>query len=165
MLKNFLLLLLLFHSNTFGNEKNTLTFHHTPKKIQDINLIDLNNKTLNFKDLSKKIIIINFWATWCPPCIKEIPDLLKLQTEFSKKLSVLFISIDSSPENVIPKFKKKNKFKDFIVFTDQDFKISNLLEIKKMPTTLIIKDGMEISRVEGYFDWLNPEVKKKIQDL
>ena len=91
--------------------------------------------------------------------------MLKLQTEFSKKLSVLFISIDSSPENVIPKFKKKNKFKDFIVFTDQDFKISNLLEIKKMPTTLIIKDGLEISRVEGYFDWLNPEVKKKIQDL
>tara|TARA_E500000178_G_scaffold332426_1_gene366213 strand:+ start:1734 stop:1856 length:123 start_codon:yes stop_codon:yes gene_type:complete len=40
-----------------------------------------------------------------------------------------------------------------------------LLEIKKMPTTLIIKDGLEISRVEGYFDWLNPEVKKKIQDL
>tara|TARA_B100000989_G_scaffold282047_1_gene246775 strand:- start:3761 stop:4261 length:501 start_codon:yes stop_codon:yes gene_type:complete len=163
--KIFFLFLILFHSNISSVEKNKLVFHHTPKKIQDINLIDLNNENLSLKEFPKKIIIINFWATWCPPCIKEIPELLKLQEKFKNKLVVFFVSIDSSPEKVIPKFVKKNKFKNFNVFSDQDFKVSNLLKITKMPTTIIMKDQLELSRIEGYFNWLTPEVQKIIKKL
>ena len=58
------------------------------------------------------MILLNFWATWCPPCIKEIPDLQKLKKEFGSKLDVFFISVDSNFEEVVPKFLKKINFQN-----------------------------------------------------
>ena len=71
-------LFILFISNlSYSYENNQLLLHNTPKKIDIVKLDTLNEKQINifkkFKD--KKIFLLNFWATWCPPCIKEIPEL------------------------------------------------------------------------------------------
>ena len=63
-----------------------------------------------FFGTNEKVILLNFWATWCPPCIKEIPALQKLKKEFGSGLEIFFISVDSNFEKVVPKFLKKNKF-------------------------------------------------------
>ena len=112
------------------------------------------------------MLLIDFWATWCPPCIKEIPDLLEIQEKFKEKIKLVFISVDSSPEEVIPNFIKKNKFKNFDVYTDQNFLTSKSLNIKMMPTTIVVnKELFEIARITGYAKWLDKSFIKKIEEL
>ena len=101
----FFLLFSFYHAE--ANDNNELIFHNSPKKIEALNLKKLDGTSVNIKNISNNYLIINFWATWCPPCIKEIPDLLEIQEKFKGKIKLVFISTDSSPEKVIPKFIKK----------------------------------------------------------
>ncbi len=165
MLKIFFFIFLFFY-HAEANDDNELFFHNESKKIEVLSFTTLDGSKYKLDDFSDKYLIINFWATWCPPCIKEIPDLLKLQKIFHKKLKIIFISVDSSPEKVITKFIKKNNFKKFDVFTDEDFSISRKLNVTKMPTSLIInKEGKEIARLSGYANWLKDSFIEKIKNL
>ena len=160
----FFLLFSFYHAE--ANDNNELIFHNSPKKIEALNLKKLDGTSVNIKNISNNYLIINFWATWCPPCIKEIPDLLEIQEKFKDKIKLVFISIDSSPEKVIPNFIKKNKFKNFDVYTDQQFLASKNLNIKIMPTTIIVnKELFEIARITGYAKWLDKSFIKKIEEL
>tara|TARA_E500000331_G_scaffold346107_1_gene384527 strand:- start:331 stop:831 length:501 start_codon:yes stop_codon:yes gene_type:complete len=160
----FFLLFSFYHAE--ANDNNELIFHNSPKKIEALNLKKLDGTSVNLRNISNNYLIINFWATWCPPCIKEIPDLLEIQEKFKDKIKLVFISIDSSPEKVIPNFIKKNKFKNFDVYTDQQFLASKNLNIKIMPTTIIVnKELFEIARITGYAKWLDKSFIKKIEEL
>ena len=160
----FFLLFSFYHAK--ANDNNELIFHNSPKKIEALNLKKLDGTSVNLRNISNNYLIINFWATWCPPCIKEIPDLLEIQEKFKDKIKLVFISVDSSPEKVIPNFIKKNKFKNFDVYTDQNFLTSKSLNIKIMPTTIIVnKDLFEIARITGYAKWLDKNFIKKIEKL
>ena len=160
----FFLLFSFYHAE--ANDNNELIFHNSPKKIEALNLKKLDGTSVNLRNISNNYLIINFWATWCPPCIKEIPDLLEIQEKFKGKIKLAFISVDSSPEKVIPNFIKKNKFKNFDVYTDQQFLASKNLNIKIMPTTIIVnKELFEIARITGYAKWLDKSFIKKIEEL
>lgn len=149
-----------------ANENNQLIFHDTPKKIENLTLTKLNDSKVKISQFSNKFLIVNFWATWCPPCVKEIPDLIELEKKLNNKIKVIFISLDSNPKDSVKKFIKKNKFKNFEVYTDNNFSISKKLNVKVMPTTVIIdKNLREVSRLSGYADWLDDEIFKKIEDL
>ena len=162
-------LFILFISNlSYSYENNQLLLHNTPKKIDIIKLDTLNEKQINIfnKFQDKKIFLLNFWATWCPPCIKEIPELIKLRKKYINSIEVFFISVDSNPKKMIPKFLKKNKFEDFLIFIDNELKITKKLGVKIMPTTLIVdKDLNEIARVKGYIDWLDESVINELNSL
>ena len=160
----FFLLFSFYHAE--ANDNNELIFHNSPKKIEALNLKKLDGTSVNLRNISNNYLIINFWATWCPPCIKEIPDLLEIQEKFKEKIKLVFISVDSSPEKVIPNFIKKNKFKNFDDYTDQQFLASKNLNIKIMPTTIIVnKELFEIARITGYAKWLDKSFIKKIEEL
>ena len=160
----FFLLFSFYHAE--ANDNNELIFHNSPKKLEALNLKKLDGTSVNLRNISNNYLIINFWATWCPPCIKEIPDLLEIQEKFKEKIKLVFISVDSSPEKVIPNFIKKNKFKNFDVYTDQNFLTSKSLNIKIMPTTIIVnKELFEIARITGYAKWLDKSFIKKIEEL
>ena len=109
-MKLFLFLLILVISNlSHSYENNQLLLHNKPKKIEVVELNDIDGKIADKikKTKNKKIYLLNFWATWCPPCLKEIPELLELKEKHKKQIEVLFISVDSNPQKVIPKFLKK----------------------------------------------------------
>ena len=94
-------LFILFISNlSYSYENNQLLLHDTPKKVDTIKLDTLSEKQINifnkFKD--KNFFFLNFWATWCPPCIKEIPELIKLRKKYINSIEVFFISVDSNPK-------------------------------------------------------------------
>lgn len=159
-------LVLFFSFFVNANDNNVLLFNNSPKKIENLKLEDINGKIKSLNDLNSDFFILNFWATWCPPCIKEIPDLIQLEKKFNKKFKVIFISVDSRPKRTIKKFLKKNKFKKFQTFTDQNFEISKKLEVKVMPTSIIVDSNLnEISRVEGYINWLDKKIIKKLAKL
>mgnify|MGYP001199534763 FL=1 len=122
-MKYFIFIIFLVISNlSYSYENNQLLLHNQPKKIDLIKFETLEGKQVNITKLlkTKKIILINFWATWCPPCIKEIPDLLELEEKHKKEVKLVFISVDSNPKKAIPKFLKKNNLEGFKSFIDKN---------------------------------------------
>ncbi len=160
-------LLILFHSTINSKDNNELILHNTIKEIESFQLIDLENRKTDFAKFKKfDFVIINFWATWCTPCIREIPDLLKVQEKFKNKFKIIFISMDSNPKESVKKFLKKNKFERFNTYTDTGFNIAKKLNVKVMPTTIIINQSFnELSRITGYHDWLSSETIKLLENL
>jgi len=80
----------------------------SPMPLPDFNLPDVSGKLHNISEWQGKILIINFWATWCPPCLKEIPELVALQKQYSTKgLQVIGVAIDD--QNSVEEFLVSNK--------------------------------------------------------
>ena len=168
-MKYFIFIISLVISNlSYSYENNQLLLHNPAKKINFFDLETLDGKKVEVADklIKKKLILVNFWATWCPPCIKEIPDLLNLEKRFEKDIEIIFVSVDSNPAKVVPKFLKNNELENFQTYIDKKLNLTKELEVKVMPTTLIITEGpYELSRVEGYIDWLNKELLTELEKL
>ena len=168
-MKYFIFIIFLFISNlSYSYENNQLLLHNPAKKINFFDLETLDGKKIKVAEklVKKKLILINFWATWCPPCIKEIPDLIKLKKKFDKDIDIIFVSVDANPAKVIPNFLKKNELENFQTYIDKKLNLTKELGVKVMPTTLVINEGLfELSRVEGYIDWLNQELLNELENL
>ena len=157
---------IIFSNLSYSDDNNQLQINKPPVSIEPFTLITENGIEENFFNTNEKVILLNFWATWCPPCIKEIPDLQKLKKELGSRLEIFFISVDSNFDKVVPKFIKKNKFSKLKVFNDQKLIISNKFKVRIMPTTIIInKEFKEIYRVVGYVDWQSQKYKSLIKNL
>ena len=94
MIRFILLIYLIFSSNlSYSDDNNQLQISKPPINIEPFELITKNGEKQTLLN-TDKVIILNFWATWCPPCIKEIPELQKLKKEFGTSVEVFFISVD-----------------------------------------------------------------------
>ena len=168
-MKYFIFIISLVISNlSYSYENNQLLLHNPAKKINffDLETVDGKKVEVANKLNKKKLILVNFWATWCPPCIKEIPDLLNLKKRFEKDIEIIFVSVDANPAKVVPKFLKNNELENFQTYIDKKLNLTKELEVKVMPTTLIITKGpSELSRIEGYIDWLNKELLTELEKL
>ena len=168
-MKYFIFIISLVISNlSYSYENNQLLLHNPAKKINFFDLETLDGKKVEVANKlnKKKLILVNFWATWCPPCIKEIPDLLNLEKRFERDIEIIFVSVDANPIKVVPKFLKNNELENFQTYIDKKLNLTKQLKVKVMPTTLIIKKGpYELSRVEGYIDWLNKGLLTELEKL
>ena len=117
------------------------------------NLVD--NKEIDLAKLEGHVLIVDFWATWCPPCVKEIPDFVEMYKKYKdKQFTIVGISVDTEMKEV-EKFIKEHKMTYPIVMVSEEIKAAfeKALEkpIRGMPTTLIIdRAGKIISVHEGY---------------
>ena len=109
------------------------------KKLYDI--LDLNSK-----------YVVNFWATWCIPCKKELPDLKKMQTD-NKDFNIIIISIDKKPIKDQLNFLTKNKVNVLTTYFDKNMTFFKSLKLRGIPTTLLIKDQKIIAKKEGIFSY------------
>ncbi len=119
----------------------------------DFTARDTDGKTVRLADyLGKKAIVLNFWATWCEPCIAEFPHLRKLQTANQDKLQILGVAMDG-PESVanVPAFAKRNQI-NFPVLLDEDSHVAAIYNPKKSAplSVLIDKQGHIAAIREGY---------------
>jgi peroxiredoxin len=112
------------------------------KKAPNFTLKSTDGKTIKLSDYKGKVVIIDFWATWCPPCRRGIPDLISIQKEYKKKMVVIGISLDA--ENTIkdvPGFIKENGINYPIVYGD-DKVVADYGGIRSIPTSFVIdKEG------------------------
>ncbi|MEQ8471472.1 MAG: TlpA disulfide reductase family protein [Marinoscillum sp.] len=121
--------------------------------ISKIKLADLKGETLDKEQFKNKIVILNLWATWCTPCIREMPDLVKMQNELPGDF-VLLLASDESLEK-IQQFIERRPFD--LAFAQIQTSIESL-GVYSLPTTFIIgKDGQLLETLVGAREWDSPE--------
>ncbi|MBF0488714.1 MAG: TlpA family protein disulfide reductase [Nitrospirae bacterium] len=136
------------------------------KVAPDFTLKTIDGKNFSLSTLKGKTVLINFWATWCPPCVEELPSMNKLYLKYKQKgFEVVAVSLDSSTAKV-KKYIVKNPL-NFIVLLDPDKRVAKkLYKVSAQPTTyLISSDGKIIRKFFGSVDWTDEVVQKEIEGL
>lgn len=128
--------------------------------LPDFSMTDLNGKTKNLKDFRGKTVMLNFWATWCPPCRAEMPSMETLWNKNKNKdFVILAVSVDREKTSKVADFIKANKY-TFPVFHDTNGKLAQMFLIRSIPTTYILdKSGVILSKKMGAEDWSKLEIK------
>jgi thiol-disulfide isomerase/thioredoxin len=129
-------------------------------------LTDPQGKALNSGTLSGKPVLLNLWATWCAPCVEEMPTLDGLAGAYEGKLRVLTASQDlQGAEKVVPFFEKA-KFAHLEPWLDRENALSSALGGEGVLPTTVLYDasGQEVARVVGGFDWESPEAKALVDE-
>ncbi|MDI6800841.1 MAG: TlpA disulfide reductase family protein [Thermodesulfovibrionales bacterium] len=136
------------------------------QKASDFTLKDMAGNPVSLSSFKGKVVLLNFWATWCPPCKAELPSMNKLnQLLKGKGLVILAVSTDRAVIDV-SNFLKKNPV-NFTVIVDYNLNVSrNLYKVFMVPTTFLIdKRGVIAEKYFGEQDWAEPEIIKTIETL
>ncbi len=131
----------------------------------DFTLTSVDGKEYSLSDLTGKVVFVNFWATWCPPCREEIPSMVRLYNKMQgKDFQILAISVDQDI-HAVKKFIKKYNI-TFPVLLDKEKRVYNLYNATGVPEThLINKSGIVQSSVIGSFNWSTPDVINTVNRL
>lgn len=132
-----------------------------PEEIANITFSDAAGVTHNLTDYKGKVVLLNFWATWCEPCIHEMPALEKL-TSFmaAKDVEVLPISIDSKGASVVKKFYDEQKITGLPILIDDKGQAFHQYKLQALPTTFVIdRHGQLIAKIMGEIDWNSQDTK------
>jgi thiol-disulfide isomerase/thioredoxin len=135
-----------------------------PTAAPEWKLTDLNGKLVKFSDFRGKVLILDFWATWCAPCRVEIPHFVELQKQYGDKgLTVIGVSLDEQGSELVKKFVKRLGVNYPIVMGNEKV-VQAYGGIDAIPTTFVIdRQGRIVSRHTGYDD--KTVFEKEIQSL
>jgi thiol-disulfide isomerase/thioredoxin len=100
-----------------GSETVTLRFFRDPKPAPAFTVTDLDGREVSTASLRGKVVVINFWATWCPPCRAEIPDLVALQEKYKDTLQIIGVSEDEGGIDGVKRFAAQHKINYPVVMT------------------------------------------------
>ena len=130
-----------------------------PKPMPDLEFLDANDKPMRLADLTGKARLINLWATWCAPCVKEMPSLDRLQAALPRdKFLVLPISLDGPSKPKVAPFYKEQNLANLGIYYDKGRKAMSVLDVSLLPTSILVDPaGRELGRLEGDADWDTPE--------
>ena len=152
-----------FLSRTFALSPRLNNSEHT--EVLDSYLWQLStldgNRT-SFTEAEGKVVLVNFWATWCPPCIAEMPSLQSLYDTFGKDVAFYFVSTET--EEILQNFKEKTNYSTpiYTMLTMPP----KVLQSKSLPTTYLIdKEGKVIIKKTGAAKWNSDKVKTTIRTL
>ena len=157
-LKYLLILLIIL---PFPAQSNSL-FQKTDLKLNyNISLSDEKNFEKKLHDIFKlkSKYVVNFWATWCVPCKKELPDLKKMKTD-NKDFKIIIVSIDKKSIKDQLRFLKKNKVDDLTTYFEKNMTFFKSLKLRGIPTTLLIKERKIIAKKEGIFIYNKNSLKQ-----
>ena len=121
-----------------------------------------NGTVLNFETIKGKVVLVNFWATWCPPCIAEMPSIQKLYDDYKDKITFVFVSNENW--SIIDDFYIKNSYNlpTYNTFS----KVPGQLKSNSIPATFIIdKKGNIVTDKKGAANWNSTKVRKLLDEL
>ena len=130
-----------------------------PKSYEDVIFMDINQKNVNLDDFKGKLIILNFWATWCAPCREEMPSLDDLQSNTKlDNLKIFPINIGQEDTSKSKFFFKKLNIKNLDIYIDAPITLAKKFSLRGVPTTILFsKEGKEFARVIGSIDFNDEE--------
>lgn len=126
---------------------------------------DGDGKTITLADFRGKVVLVNFWASWCAPCLRELPSVNALQKDLGgDQFEVVAINIDQQGKRVAEPFAERLKLDALELYLDPRGRISRGVGVQVMPTTILYdRDGLEIGRMEGPAEWDQADSKKLMQ--
>ena len=164
----FLIIFIFFVNNALANAEpdiKNLIINKELKKINSLTFLDAQNNKINLDEYQGKLILINFWATWCAPCKEEMPSLdnLKLNPKFDN-LEIFPINVGKDNLNKANKFYKDLNINNLSIYFDNVTTLAKDFSLRGLPTTLLFnRDGKEFARIVGsidfndknFIDWLS----------
>lgn len=125
-----------------------------PQPAPELSFADLDGKPAKLADFKGKLLVLNLWATWCNPCLEEMPSLEQLQVNLPDQLVVLAVSEDRGGAGVVQPFLAKLGLKKVKIYLDPKSDVGHAFEVRGLPTSIVIgPDGKVVGKVEGAADW------------
>lgn len=141
---------------------NTAVIETEVEKVPSATYEDLEGNPIELSDYKGKRILLNYWATWCRPCIEEMPDMEKAQTILEQENYVFLFASDQSVKKIV-KFKEARGFDlEFIKFNGMYAKEN----VSALPATFIYNEvGEQVLRFDGGLKWDSPEMIEKLRTV
>ncbi len=135
-------------------------------RAPEFSLPSLAGKPVSLSSYRGKVVMVHFWATWCPPCVEEIPTLERLyRAYFGKDLEILAVSVDEGGAGAVEQFMRKNRFA-LPVLLNPDRSTAKAYGTFKFPETYLVdREGIVRRKVIGAADWMSPEAHEIIQAM
>jgi thiol-disulfide isomerase/thioredoxin len=131
-----------------------------------LRLTDLNGKVHDLADYKGKVVLVNFWASWCPPCVKEMPSMQRLEESMAGKPFVILAVNMAEPENEVRDFLATKVKVDFPILMDRDGAALKAWKVFVFPTSFVVgPDGMIRYGLYGEFEWDTDEVIRVMDSL
>ena len=130
-----------------------------PKIYEEVIFKDINQKNVNLADFKGKLVILNFWATWCAPCKEEMPSLDDLQLNSNlNNLKIFPINIGKEDTSKSEFFFKELNIRNLNIYFDAPITLAKKLSLRGIPTTILFnKQGKEFARIIGSIDFKDEE--------
>jgi peroxiredoxin len=142
--------------------------HRPPEPLEapDFTLPDVEGRSMRLRELRGKLVFLNFWATWCPPCRLEMPSMERLYQTFKPtEFAMLAVSIDRQGVEAVKPFMEELKL-TFPALLDQTSAVARQYGLRGLPSTYLIdQDGRLIGAAVGGRDWSSTEAKDLIAGL
>lgn len=134
--------------------------HEAARPLPDLRVENAQGEAVDFAAFEGDLLLVNFWATWCAPCRKEMPQLDALAARYQdKNVTIITLSVDRAGAPKGEKFLNDLGVKHVTRLYDASYKSARAVGLIGLPTTLLLdKDGLEIGRLAGEADWGAPEV-------
>ena len=163
----FLILLVFFKFNfSIAAEPlpfNNIVLHKNPLQVSQVKFKDFYLKDIEVNKNDGKIKVINFWATWCEPCRKEMPSLDNFST-LNKDILIYPVNLEKPNKDKTRKFYQDLNLKNLKIYFDPEFELTKQFKLRGVPTTILLnKEGNEFARIIGdinfedekFIEWIN----------
>lgn len=131
----------------------------------DFQRLDHQRNTLSLKDLRQKVILLNFWATWCIPCVHEMPVMDELQRAMRDKPLAILAANMQERKRKVAKFMKRKGFK-FSALIDEEGEVAAAYQVRALPTTVLIDcAGKQRGSIMGVLQWTHEAMHRLLDEL
>jgi thiol-disulfide isomerase/thioredoxin len=150
-----------------GSAPGSLAVHDSPRDLPTVEFDGEDGEPLSLESFAGKIVVLNVWATWCPPCRQEMPTLDALQGQLGgDDLEVVALSVDQAGPEAVRAFFLEIGTDHLALYIDASMRTMAELRIRGVPTTLILdRRGREVARLTGEADWAAPQMVKYLRGL
>lgn len=138
---------------------------HRGKPAPDVTFKDSDGGDTSLAEMTGQPVLLNLWASWCAPCVMELPTLDRLANSRGSDLKVAAVSQDMGPHASVTAFLESHKIANLEAYQDPKMALSGALGAEVMPTSVLYDaEGSEVWRYVGEFDWTSPAAAKLLAE-
>jgi len=163
-MRKILLVLIFFSALTFQSKAEDFTALASPTPAPHTEFSDALGQPVTFEAFKGNALLVNFWATWCPPCLKEMPSLNKMSKDFEKDgVKVIAISFDREGIKKVAPFYRNYGLNNLKIYMDEKNRFLRDMQIGSLPSTYLIdRSGNIVASLKGTRNWDDPTIRKEI---